>query len=82
VAYIEETTKKVKLNKFERCFEPEDEYFYKKPTGNKVLNKNCTFCDFRKACWPNLIEAPQVKSKAKFPKLVQYVELKKEYVNE
>ena len=82
VAHIEETAKKVEANEFERCFEPEDEYFYKKPTGNKILNKNCTFCDFRKACWPNLIEAPQVKSKAKFPKLVQYVELKKEYVNE
>jgi len=82
VAHIEETAKKVEANEFERCFEPEDEYFYKKPTGNKILNKNCTFCDYRNACWPNLIEAPQVKSKAKFPKLVQYVELKKEYVNE
>ena len=82
VAHIEETAKKVEANEFERCFEPEDEYFYKKPTGNKILNKNCTFCDYRNACWPNLIEAPQVKSKAKFPKLVQYVELKEEYVND
>ena len=75
IKHIEETARKVEENTFERCFEPEDEYFYKKPTGNKVLNKNCTFCDYRKACWPNLIEAPQAKSKAQFPKLVQYVEL-------
>lgn len=79
MSYIEETSKKVQENKFERCFEPEDEKFNRKLTGNKVLNKNCTFCDFRKACWPNLIEAPQAGSKAQFPKMVQYVELKEEY---
>ena len=76
---IEDTTQTVADNKFERCFEPEDEYFNRKPTGNKVLNKNCTFCDYRKACWPNLIEAPQARSKAQYPKMVQYVELQEEY---
>ena len=81
VNHIEETVQTVQANEFKRCFEPEEEFFYKKPTGNFVLNKNCTFCDFKNACWPNLIEAPQVKSKAQYPKLVQYVELLEEYNN-
>ena len=81
VNHIEETVQTVQANEFKRCFEPEEEFFYKKPTGNFVLNKNCTFCDFKNACWPNLIEAPQVKSKAQYPKLVQYVELLEEYKN-
>ena len=74
------TLKKVKENKFERCFEPEEETFRGKRTGNKVLSKNCTFCDFKKACWENLVEAPAVMSKAQFPKIVSYVELNKENV--
>ena len=72
--------KKLKTNKFERCFEPEEETFRGKATGNLVLNKNCTFCDFKKACWEILIEAPAVMSKAQFPKIVSYVELNKENV--
>ena len=77
---IKATLKKVKENKFERCFEPEEETFRGKRTGNKVLSKNCTFCDFKKACWENLVEAPAVMSKAQFPKIVSYVELNKENV--
>ena len=76
---IKQTVKIVEENKFERCFEPEVETFRKVETGNKVLNKHCTFCDFKKTCWPDLIERPQVKSQAKFPKMVSYIELKEEY---
>tara|TARA_Y100000114_G_scaffold155618_1_gene180260 strand:- start:747 stop:1607 length:861 start_codon:yes stop_codon:yes gene_type:complete len=78
---IKETIKTVEENKFERCFEAEAETFRKVETGNKILNKYCTFCDFKKTCWPNLIERPQVKSQAKFPKTVAYVELREEYMN-
>jgi hypothetical protein len=78
IKQIESTVKKLKTNKFERCFEPEEETFRGKATGNLVLNKNCTFCDFKKACWENLIEAPAVMSKAQFPKIVLYVKLNKE----
>ena len=77
---IKKTINTVNENKFERCFEPEVETFRKVETGNMVLNKSCTFCDFKKSCWPNLIERTQVKSQAKFPKLVQYIELKEEYL--
>ena len=64
-----------------RCFEPERETFNGKETGNLVLNKNCTFCSYKHACWPNMVELPAVKSKAKDPKIVSYIELRKEYRN-
>tara|TARA_R100000482_G_scaffold118638_1_gene62835 strand:- start:917 stop:1774 length:858 start_codon:yes stop_codon:yes gene_type:complete len=72
---INATVKKVKENKFERCFEPVKETFRKKETGNLVLNKNCSFCSYRFDCWPNLQELPSVMSDAKEPPIVPYVEL-------
>ena len=76
---VEETGAKLKENKFERCFEPEEETWYKEKTGNLVLNKNCAFCSYRFDCWPEMKELPAVKSKAKEPKLVSYVKLAEEY---
>ena len=83
---VEEEYKKIKLvhdklktNQFERCFEAEVETFRGKPTGNKVLGTTCGFCDYRYACWPNLQELPAVKSQAKEPKIIKYVELSEEY---
>lgn len=72
---INETVKKVSDNKFERCFEPQKETFRGKETGNLVLNKNCSFCSYRFDCWPTLKELPAVKSQAKEPPIVAYVEL-------
>lgn len=79
---IEENIKKATAKEFKRCFEPEEETFRKKPTGNLVLNKHCTFCSFRKDCWPNLVNRPAVKSQAKDPKMVAYVKLAEEYIND
>ena len=76
---IKVTHDKLKTNQFERCFEAEVETFRGKPTGNKVLGTTCGFCDYRYACWPNLQELPAVKSQAKEPKMVNYVELSEEY---
>ena len=76
VLKLKSITKRLKENKFERCFEPEQETFRGKSTGNMVLNKNCTFCDFRYACWSTLTERPAVMSKAREPKMTAYVELK------
>ena len=78
---IKKTISKVKENKFERCFEPVPETFRGKPTGNKVLNDGCKFCSYRFDCWDSLIELPAVKSQAKNPPTVAYVELAKEYRN-
>ena len=77
---IKQTIDVVDKNEFRRCFEPEIETFRGKTTGNKILNKNCTFCDFRFACWPTLRELPAVKSQAKEPKIVSYVQMAGEYV--
>ena len=76
---VEQTVKPLDANKFERCFEAEDETFRCKFTGNKVLCKTCSFCSYRKDCWPNLVQRPAVLSKAITPKLVDYVELTEEY---
>jgi len=35
----------------QRCFEPVDEMFRGKPTGNKILGTECGFCSYRHACW-------------------------------
>jgi hypothetical protein len=73
---IKDNIKKAEAEELVRCFEPEPETFRGKETGNIVLNKNCTFCSYRTTCWENLIELPAQMSKAKEPKMVQYVSLK------
>ena len=79
---IKNTVKTVKENKFKRCFQPVLEKFRGKETGNKILNNGCRFCSYRFDCWSNLRELPAVKSQAKNPPTVAYVELKEEYMNE
>lgn len=73
---IKKNIKATESKELVRCFEPEPETFRGKETGNIVLNKNCTFCSYRNACWENLMELPAQMSKAKEPKMVQYVSLK------
>ena len=38
----------IESNEFKRCFEPVEETFRGKPTGNKVLTKTCSFVDTSK----------------------------------
>lgn len=71
---IKNTVESVKSNEFKRCFSPVPEMFRGKPTGNKVLNDNCRFCDYRHECWPTMVEEPARMSKAKDPKIVAYIE--------
>jgi len=75
---IKVNIKKTESDELVRCFEPEPETFRGKPTGNMVLNKNCTFCSYRQSCWETLRELPAQMSQAKEPKMVQYVKLKGE----
>ena len=72
---IKATVETVNANKFARCFEPIEETFRGKPTGNKILGVNCSFCSYKDSCWDNLQQLPSVMSKAQFPKVVNYVEL-------
>jgi len=75
---INTSLKKLKENVFKRCFEPVAEYFRRNPTGNKVLCKTCSFCDYRKDCWPTLEQKPLLMSQAVSPKLVDYVYIQPE----
>ena len=74
VKKIKDNIKAVENDKFKRCFEPVEETFRGKPTGNKILPITCRFCSYRKACHPSLQELPQKMSKAKDPKIVAYVD--------
>ena len=76
---IKDNVKTVENNEFKRCFEAQDEMFYGKPTGNKILGINCSFCAFRYECWDNLKELPSLVSQAKSPKTVSYVHIGEEY---
>ena len=73
---IKNTISKIEDNKFERCFEPVDETFRGKPTGNKILNDGCIFCAFRYECWESLQDLPSLVSQAQTKKIVPYVSIK------
>lgn len=64
-------------NVFRRCYEAETETYYNKPTGNKILGKECQWCSYRYACWNTLEEIPSLVSKAENPPTVSYVFIKK-----
>jgi hypothetical protein len=76
---IEDKADKLVQNKFERCFEPVEETFRKKPTGNKILSTECGWCKYRYKCWPSLQELPSLASQAKDPPMVAYIEIADEY---
>lgn len=50
-----------------------DEYFRTKPTGNKVLSSDCTYCDYKQHCHEDLQCLPEVFSKALTRKIKYYV---------
>lgn len=53
---------------FVRCFDPEEETFNGKKTGNRILPITCSFCPYKKACWEKegLTYAENPRSKAKY----------------
>ena len=66
---------------FRREYEAEEETFYGKPTGNKVLPSTCGFCSYKKTCWPELKTLPKLVTKAgtKDPAMVDYVHVAPEH---
>jgi hypothetical protein len=71
---IQETVNYIEKDEpFERCFKPVPETFYKKQTGNMVLNSSCRFCSFKHKCWDTLKTIPSRVSKAKNPPQIDYV---------
>ena len=66
---------------FKRQFEDIEEFFNRKPTGNRVLAKECTFCAYKKPCWGDIQYLPQKESKAMNPKYFWYTKVKEENVD-
>ena len=71
---LNDTVATVESNEFERCFDPVPETFRGRATGNRVLNSNCKFCDYRFECYPTLKELPSKVSQAKTKPIVAYVD--------
>jgi len=72
------TVTKLKENTFARCFKPIKEMFRGVHTGNYILDTECKFCDFKKACWgEQLSEEPSRVSKAKDKPVVFYINKQK-----
>lgn len=71
---LNDTVAIVESNEFERCFDPVPETFRGKATGNRVLNSNCKFCDYRFECYPTLKELPSRVSQAKNKPIVGYID--------
>jgi len=59
---------------FERCYEPVEETYYGKPSGNLKLGIECSFCNFREKCW-DLKVLPSKVSRSANPPLINYVKL-------
>ena len=60
---------------FERCYEPIEETYYGKPSGNMKLGIECSLCSYREKCWDNLQVLPSKVSKSATPPLINYVKL-------
>ena len=61
---------------FKKCFDDVAETFRGKPTGNRVLDRVCSFCPYKVPCWGNeLKHLPQQQSKGKNPKWVWYTQV-------
>ena len=58
---------------FERCFEPVEEMYRKKASGNHKLCMSCGFCSFKNKCWPEIQHLESRVSQAKDKPMVDYV---------
>lgn len=59
---------------FERCYEPVEETYYGKPSGNLKLGVECSLCSYREKCW-DLKVLPSKVSKSANPPLINYIKL-------
>ncbi len=58
------------------CIGAVKETYYKKPTGNIVLDNSCRFCSHKEHCHPGIQYLPSKASKSETPKYVWYVKVK------
>lgn len=61
----------------ERQYTDVAETYRKKESGNRILCRECSFCSFKKACWPDYQELPSRTYQGKLtPPNVAYTKLK------
>ena len=60
---------------FERCYEPIEETYYGKPSGNLKLGIECSLCNYREKCWDNLQVLPSRVSRSSNPPLINYIKI-------
>ena len=79
---IQHTYKSISKRKaFRRCFTDVEEVFYKKPTGNRTLGIECSYCPYKTRCWKNLEFKRQLPSKGRNPKWIWYTHITEEWRN-
>lgn len=80
--YMSELTYKVKHIEDNQpmppCPGPEEETYFKKPSGNIILGAKCRFCDYKKKCHPTLQYLPSKVSKSADTKYVHYIKVKED----
>lgn len=75
-AKIQHAFKSISKGKpFQRCFTDVEEVFYKKPTGNRTLGIECSYCPYKTHCWKDLEFKRQLPSKGRNPKWVWYTHI-------
>lgn len=67
---------------FERCFTDVEEVYYSKPTGNRTLGIECSYCPYKHDCWDNLEFRRQLPSKGKNPKWTWYTKIDPKWTEE
>ena len=67
---------------FERCFTDIEEVYYSKPTGNRTLGIECSYCPYKHDCWDNLEFRRQLPSKGKNPKWTWYTKIDPKWTEE
>ena len=67
---------------FERCFTDIEEVYYSKPTGNRTLGIECSYCPYKHDCWDNLEFRRQLPSKGKNPKWTWYTKIDPKWIEE
>jgi len=79
IAEVADKADKLEVNTFKREFEPVEETFRRKATGNKILGEACGWCKYRYDCWPDVQDLPSLVSQAKQPPVIPYIEIADEY---
>lgn len=72
----EALTEELEQNRFRRCYSDVEETYRKRPSGNRKLGIECSWCSYRYACWPTLQERPSLVSRAEEKPMICYTEIK------